>query len=81
MQYTLGWLTAYTPIAWEVISTADPKRWKKRENAHTVERIFDFTASLPNPANPAVLEFCVNEYGRIHHWTVDFYDDCHNENW
>ncbi len=80
MQYTLGWLTAYTPIAWEVISTADPKRWKKRENAHTVERVFDFTVG-PTIPNLDDNEWCVNEFGRIHHWTVDFYDDCHNENW
>ncbi|GEM_PF-6403901 len=69
-------------VPWNYIPSNETKRFKKRENAKTVARTFQFFAgSGIKDAMMRYQEFCVNKFGRVHHWTVNFYDDCHNENW
>lgn len=79
-RWTLRWLAELPPITWEVLSTSSPKRWKMRENAKHVEVVIDFTVGF-NPSDPNGVDLCVNEFGRVHHWTLDYYDDAHNNNW
>ena len=69
-------------VPWNYIPTNEPKRFKKRENAKTVARTFQyFATSSIKDALYRYQEICVNKFGRVHHWTVNFNDDCHNENW
>lgn len=63
------------------LPTDDQKRWKMKNNAKYVEQILDFSFGIPTPSSGPFTTFCVEEFGRTHNWTHDFYEDCHNEAW